>query len=187
MKERLEKIEENRDKVSPPVYDRVRGDYELRLKEATHDVLQKKNEIDRELVTLYETQKKIASQLESHRHTLEEIKFRNILGEFSEEEYQLKAKEEQEKISKFETILSAVNRIGRYEGLFRRSALSLKKPSDGMPGITSEEHPSKNSSLRWEARITSPTEVTASRSGEIAGKSCTAGRKAPGSTGTAWS
>ncbi len=120
VKDRLQKIEDHRERVSPPVYDRVMVDYRERLKEATAAVLEKKHAIDRELVSLYETQKKIASQLETHRHSLEEIKFRNILGEFAEEEYQRKAKEEQEKISKFETVLAAVNtNISRYEDLFR--------------------------------------------------------------------
>lgn len=119
-RDRLQKIEEHREKVSPPVYDRVLADYREKLKEVTEAVLEKKRSIDRELVSLYETQKKIASQLEMHRHALEEIKFRNILGEFAEEEYQRKAKEEQEKISKFETVLAAVNtNISRYEDLFR--------------------------------------------------------------------
>jgi len=136
VKDRLKKIEDHRDKVSPPVYERVRADYEEKLKEATEGVLEKKHAIDRELVTLYETQKKITSQLDTHRHTLEEIKFRNVLGEFTEEEYQRKAKEEQEKISKFETILSSVNtNIGRYEELFHEEVelLSLEE------GITAEE------------------------------------------------
>jgi len=123
VKDRLQKIEDHRERVSPPVYDRVLADYRERLKEVTEAVLEKKRSIDRELVSLYDTQKKIAAQLESHRHALEEIKFRNVLGEFAEEEYQRKAKEEQEKISKFETVLAAVNtNISRYEDLFREEA-----------------------------------------------------------------
>jgi hypothetical protein len=132
IKDRLEKIEEHKEKVSPPVYQRVRSDYEKKLKEITDTVLEKKRTIDRELVTLYETQKRIAAQLETHRHTLEEIKFRNVLGEFSEEEYQRKAKDEQDKINKFETILSAVNtNISRYEDLFHEEIEVL--PSEEEP------------------------------------------------------
>ncbi len=120
IKERIEKIKENKGKVSAPVYERVFSDYQERLAKITEEVLEKKKAIDQELVTLYETQGRIAAELEAHRHALEEIKFRNILGEFSEEEYQRKAKEEQDKISKFETVLSAVNtNIGRYEDLFK--------------------------------------------------------------------
>lgn len=134
IKERIEKIEENKEKVSPPVYERVLKDYKERLDQITGEVLEKKNTIDRELVTLYETQKKIASELETHRHALEEIKFRNVLGEFSEEEYQKNAKQEQDKISKFETVLSAVNtNIGRYEELFREEVeiLSMEERKFG--------------------------------------------------------
>jgi len=134
IKDRLEKIEEHREKVSPPVYQRVRSDYEKKLKEITDTVLEKKRAIDRELVTLYETQKKISAQLEAHRHTLEEIKFRNVLGEFSEEEYQRKAKDEQDKINKFETILSAVNtNISRYEDLFQEEIEAPPSESEEEP------------------------------------------------------
>lgn len=141
VKERIDKIKENKDKVSSPVFQRVLADYEERLTKITEDVLEKKNAIDRELVTLYEAQNRIAAELETHRHALEEIKFRNMLGEFSEEEYQRNAKEEQDKISKFESILSAVNtNISRYEELFREEVelLSLEEKKIGA-GETAEE------------------------------------------------
>jgi hypothetical protein len=130
IKERIDKIKENKEKVSTPVFQRVLADYQDRLEKITEEVLEKKNLIDRELVTLYETQNRIAAELETHRHSLEEVKFRNMLGEFSEEEYQRKAKEEQEKISKFESVLAAVNtNISRYEELFREEVelLSLEE------------------------------------------------------------
>ena len=147
VKDRLQKIEEHKERVSPPVFERVLSDYKLRLKEMTDLVLEKKRSIDRELVSLYETQKNIASQLETHRHTLEEIKFRNVLGEFAEEEYQRRAKEEQEKISKFETVLAAVNtNISRYEDLFKdelelfsAEATGEEEVRAGAFEITSEE------------------------------------------------
>jgi hypothetical protein len=120
IQERIKKIEEHKGKVSEAVFAKVLSDYHERLEEMISQVMDKKRSIDRELVSLYEAQKKIASQLENHRHALEEIKFRNVLGEYSEEDYQSKAKEEQDKISKFETILSAVNtNISRYEDLFK--------------------------------------------------------------------
>lgn len=119
MKDRLAKIEEHRPNVSEKVYERVRSDYEDRLAKATEGLLKKKAEIDRELATLCETRKKIEAQLEDHRHVLEEIKFRNTLGEFTEDEFGEKSNVEQEKISKFETILNAVdNNIHRYESIF---------------------------------------------------------------------
>lgn len=118
--ERINKIEEHKEQVSPPVYERVLKDYRKKLDKIIKDVLDKKKAIDRELVNLYETQKRISTELETHKHTLEETKFRNLLGEYTEDEFQQKSKAEQDKISKFETVLSAVNtNISRYEELFK--------------------------------------------------------------------
>jgi len=131
MRDRLAKIEEHKSQVAREVYERVRGDYKTRMKAVTEAVMQKKSEVDVELGTLRETRDKIAEDLKLHQHNLEEIKFRRTLGEFSEEEYQTAAREEQEKISKFETILSAVNsNIHRYEALF-----------EDEPGLFAEEQP----------------------------------------------
>ncbi len=119
VRDRLAKIEEHKDNVSEVVHQRVLTDYKARIRAVTDAVLEEKKAIDAELASLKETQSNIVKELEGHRHTLEEIKFRNTLGEFSEEEYQEKAREEQDKISKFETVLSAVNsNIHRYEALF---------------------------------------------------------------------
>ncbi len=124
IKDRLNKIEEHRSQVSKAVYERVHADYEGRLKVATDAVMKKKGEVDTELAALYETRNKIAEDLKVHQHSLEEIKFRRTLGEFSDEEYQSQAREEQERISKFETILSSVNsNIHRYEALFKEEGL----------------------------------------------------------------
>ena len=119
VKDRLAKIEEHKDQVSEAVHRRVRKDYEERLAEAKEALLNKKTEIDRELATLHGTRKKISSQLDEHLQKLEEIKFRNTLGEYSEERYQHVAREEQDKISRFETVLAALeSNISRYESIF---------------------------------------------------------------------
>jgi len=119
IKDRLIKIDEQRENVSDAVHAKVKGDYENRLTESKELLLSKKGEIDGELKALYGTRETISSQLVDHRHALEEIQFRNNLGEFSEEEYQNTSREEQEKISKFETILQAVeSNISRYETIF---------------------------------------------------------------------
>ncbi|MFA4874282.1 MAG: FHA domain-containing protein [bacterium] len=120
VRDRLAKIEEHKSNVSPSVYERVRTDYKARLKVVTDAVLKKKADVDEELGKLHETRSKIVADLEQHRHSLEEIKFRHTLGEYNEEEYQNQARVEQDKISKFETVLSAVNsNIHRYEAIYK--------------------------------------------------------------------
>ncbi|MFH1830329.1 MAG: FHA domain-containing protein [Pseudomonadota bacterium] len=119
IRDRLNKIEDHKEKVADVVYRRVLADYKERIKEVTQAVLEKKANVDKELASLQGTRESILKELEGHRHSLEEIKFRNTLGEYSGEEYQNAAREEQDKISKFETVLSAVNsNIHRYESIF---------------------------------------------------------------------
>jgi len=139
VRDRLAKIEEHRDNVSEVVHQRVLTDYKARIKVVTDAVLAQKKAVDEELASLKETQNNIVKELEGHRHTLEEIKFRNTLGEFTEEEYQEKAREEQDKISKFETVLSAVNsNIHRYEALFEDEP-ELFAAEEPMPAGAEEE------------------------------------------------
>jgi hypothetical protein len=140
IRDRLAKIEEHREKVTKVVYERVLADYKARIQGVTDAVLEKKQDVDQELASLAETRNSIAQELEGHRHTLEEIKFRNTLGEFSEEQYQTKAREEQDKISKFETVLSAVNsNIHRYEAIFGGEP-DLFAAEGEAPAVAEPEH-----------------------------------------------
>lgn len=119
IRDRIAKIEENRSQVSDAVYKRVKSDYSERLDQATDEVMRKKADIDREIAILAETRKKVEGQLAEHSAKLEEIKFRNTLGEFTEEEYQSLARTEQEKIGKFETVQNAVaGNMRRYQSVF---------------------------------------------------------------------
>lgn len=119
LRERLEKIDDNRSQVSPGVYDRVRKDYEARLNESRGRLLEKKAEVDRELALLRTTQKKVSARFEEHQQLLEETKFRYSLGEFDEQDYKERSTEATEKLGKFETILSAITaNIERYESIF---------------------------------------------------------------------
>lgn len=119
VKERLGKIESNKSQVSPVVFERVYGDYQAKLREAKKVLLGKKSEVDREINQLQMTQKKIAIELEEHRHALEEIKFRYSLDEFDEGEYQQLFRTAEEKIGKFDSIMSAVKtNLNLYESIF---------------------------------------------------------------------
>ena len=134
IKDRLKRIEEHRGQVTEKVYERVRKDYEERLAGATDSLLEKKEEIDRELGLLETTRSKIEGQLIEHRNKFEEINFRNTLGEFTESEFREASKVEQEKIRKFETVLAAVDsNISRYRSIF--------EDDDGLFVRQDESHP----------------------------------------------
>lgn len=119
LKERLSKIEESRKEVSLSVYDKVHRDYENRLQGVNDRLLEKKQDIDRELSTLYETRDKIEENLKNHQHALEELQFRHKLGEFDKEEFRKASKGQEDKVKRFEQVAAGVkNNIKRYEGLF---------------------------------------------------------------------
>lgn len=120
LKDRLAKIESNREGVSESVFQKVHGDYANRLQNVTDQLLEKKQDIDRELGSLYETRDKIQTNLKGHKEVLEELQFRHKLGEFNKEEFTTQAKAEEDKISRFEQIFKSVQtNIGRYESLFQ--------------------------------------------------------------------
>lgn len=119
IRERLAKIEESKTQVSETVYHKVKTDYLEQLNNNTNQLLEKKQDIDRELSTLYEAKKKVESNVASRRETIEEIQFRQSLGEYNKGDYHKIADEENEKLGKFEKILSAIkSNIKKYESLF---------------------------------------------------------------------
>jgi chromosome segregation ATPase len=119
IKERIDKIEAKKTEVSPTVYQKVKQDYFNKLNEIQSALLEKKTDIDKELSGLYETRSKVSENLEQHKEELEEIKFRHDLGEYDDKAFAEKSREDTEKITKFEKVLSAINtNISRYEALF---------------------------------------------------------------------
>lgn len=119
LKDRLAKIEGNRAQVTKNVFDKVYTDYAERLEKITTQLLEKKQDIDKELATLYETRDKIQAHLKNHQETLEELKFRHQLGEYDRDDYQNKSKEQEDKVARFEKVLAGVqSNIKRYENIF---------------------------------------------------------------------
>lgn len=119
IRERIKKIEASKGEVSETVYQKVRNDYIEQLNRNTDQLLEKKQDIDRELSTLLEAKKKVEANVSGHKERLEEINFRHSLGEYKEEEFHKLSDEENEKLGKFEKILAAINvNIKKYEELF---------------------------------------------------------------------
>lgn len=131
-KERLAKVEESKSRVSSAVFEKVKRDYQARLDDVRKDLLEKKKDVDRELKSLHMAEQKISKQLEEQKLTLEEMKFRNSLGEFSESDYQGQTKGIQEKVGKFEALHTVIlQNIKRYEAIF--------EGVDGLLSLTPDE------------------------------------------------
>jgi len=142
IKERLEKIELSKGKVSDKVYERVKSDYLEQLKKNTDALLEKKNDIDKELETLYEAKKKVEENVGVHRERLEEMEFRHQLGEYEEAEFLKLADGVKGKIEKFEKVLAAIDsNIHEYEALFEgeEALFETARPMEVPPAPSSEE------------------------------------------------
>lgn len=136
-KERLDKIQSSQGDVSPAVFERVSKDYQDKFNSLTEQLWAKKGEIDKELGKLYETKTKLGENVETHKEQVEEVKFRQTLGEFdSDEAYETELGAANEKLTKFETLLKSVQtNIERYETLFTnepdlRAAPGTAKPAE---------------------------------------------------------
>lgn len=119
VQERIAKILANKNQVTATVFERVNADYQQKLHEVTAALRIKKSEIDKELATLYETRTRLQGNCDAQQEQLEELRFRQSLGEFDAEGFQAQAGALEEKLKKFTTLVEAVaNNIARYEGLF---------------------------------------------------------------------
>lgn len=122
VKDRLAKIEEHKDRVSKIVHDKVSRDYTEKLKEVTSRLAEKQHEVENEISMLLAAKDKLDQQLKEHQHNLEELNFRNSLGEFSPADFQEKSRGEKAKIGKFDTLLKSINsNIDRYREIFPES------------------------------------------------------------------
>lgn len=135
--ERLAKIEATRDQVSTQVFERVSSEYRSKFDAITQSLMEKKAEVDRELSTLYETRQKVTANLDVQKTALEELEFRKQLGEFDEKEFEERAKEAKDKLTKFQKIVEAVtSNIQKYESLFADFEPTPLEPSQRTPVAT---------------------------------------------------
>ena len=85
--ERLTKIEERAGKVSPAVYDRVKRDYETRRLALEEQSRPLKDRARAEFRRLEALRTQVAQAVEAATLDLEELEFRNDLGEFPDHDY----------------------------------------------------------------------------------------------------
>jgi hypothetical protein len=93
LEDRLQKMEERSESVSPIVFERVREDYQKRLRELEDEARPLKARGREEFAKLTALHKEAEEALESARLDGEELQFRNELGEFPEDEFKELSKE----------------------------------------------------------------------------------------------
>jgi hypothetical protein len=128
--ERLKKLDDNKNGVSPTVYQRVRSDYLTRLDGCNKRFTSLRTDLDQELVRLTEKKLTIQGSLKLHVEHVEEAKLRHALGEFSKEAFEKSAKRETEEIKRMEGALAKISkRLERYEGLVGAEPVAEPKPA----------------------------------------------------------
>lgn len=134
--DRVQKMEESKDRVSKSVYDKVQRDYSLQLQTITDLLNEKKELLSKEIKDLYIRREKLSVEVNRHKEILEEAEFRNYLGEFSQSQYQEVENFETKEIEKLESDLSTISEyIRAHEDLFDPTDLgsSVKKNSSKQP------------------------------------------------------
>lgn len=129
IRDRMEKIEASKGRVKENVYQKVATDYLKRLEETRKKMLEVKEEIDSELVALYEKERDAAQRVHTHEETLEEAHFRHELGEHTQEEYESIISKEQELLKTISREQAALQgAITQYEEIFAGEDLAQAEP-----------------------------------------------------------
>ena len=91
--DRLSKLDERKESVSPEVWSRVSSDYHKRVKELDEAASPLKQEARSQYATLGQLYKKIQEALTTAELKKEEIELRHELGEFTKKDYQKQIEE----------------------------------------------------------------------------------------------
>lgn len=125
--DRLKKIEANRGNVKESVYQKVSSDYGKRLEETRQSFLAIKADVDSELASLRQKEDEVTRNIMAHEDTLEEAKFRQDLGEYTDGEYESIATSENEILETARHEQAAIQEaIQHYDDIF--AGITLQKP-----------------------------------------------------------
>lgn len=123
--ERIDKIEESKEKIKENVYSKVATDYQTRLDESRRDFLKMKEEIDSELVGLRHKEAEATRKVMEHEDTLEEAQFRHELGEFSKSDFEATSSKEKAVLEQARSEQDALQgAIKQYEAIFEGEELA---------------------------------------------------------------
>ena len=140
LEDRLQKMEERSESVSPVVFDRVREDYQKRLKDLEDEARPLKAKGREEFAKLTALHREAEEALESARLDGEELQFRNELGEFPEDEFKALSKESGKVIKERQSHVDEAEKLKASFVEAFRSDEELAQDDDGPvpPPITEE-------------------------------------------------
>ncbi|MEW6685854.1 MAG: hypothetical protein AB1393_06575 [Candidatus Edwardsbacteria bacterium] len=128
--ERLTKLEEKKNFTRPEIYEKVKTDYEARLKEISAELQTKGGNIESDL-TRYELEKEELTKKKNRlKDDIDEIELRHLVGEFEDDLKKTLEEEKNREIADYETRLRELNeKIVLGQKLFQmRQAPPVVKP-----------------------------------------------------------
>ena len=142
LKERLDKLEQTKNAVSPTVYMKVYTDYSTQLDESTQKLMALKRDLDREEKALSEKRSLIEKQIKSHNEAKEENQLRCTLGEISQERADDLNQSHTDEVSRLDRSLHLIkDAIERHQEIFAGEVKTENRKEVLPPHITSEPTP----------------------------------------------
>lgn len=111
LKKRLELVEENRNKVRPKIYEKVKSDYELKLENLFESLQPFQEKIQNQIAEFESDMESHQNVLNEKQEELEEYQLRYFAGEFSEEDYEPIQSNLQEHIDKAQEEISGLKNM----------------------------------------------------------------------------
>ncbi len=119
IRDRVNIMEQNKDRVTKIVYEKVRRDYLLQLQTINELLSEKKTALKKEIRELYIRREKLTVEINRHKEILEEAEFRHFLNEFTQAQYLEVEQFETAEIDKLQTDLTRIGEyIHQHEDLF---------------------------------------------------------------------
>lgn len=159
--DRIQKMNEAREKVSQAVYEKVKRDYALQLDTITEILNEKKFQLKEEIKKLYMNREKLSFEINRHKEILEEAEFRHYLEEFTQVQYQEVENFETKEIEKLESDLSNINQwIKIHEELFDRQDFGEKEKQHSASQKEEKKFESKFSKFQKDVPETVTKKIT---------------------------
>lgn len=126
IRERIEKMEVSKARVSQAVFEKVRRDYGLQLQTINDLLVEKKEILKKQIRELYVIREKTTMEIDRHREILEEASFRHFLNEFTEAQFHEVESFENKEVEKLEQDLAAIYSLLRmHEAVFDPEDLGM--------------------------------------------------------------
>ncbi|MDY6786972.1 MAG: zinc ribbon domain-containing protein [candidate division WOR-3 bacterium] len=136
IEDKIRKLENMKQDIKPQVYEKIKSDYNDRLKDLENNIKQNTEAIMQEKSNIEHEIEELDNLLEELETELQEIRVRIQLGEYSEEEYSEQLKEKEEKLNDYKLRKDQLTiKLNEYSMILEAEGVSGE--DQGIPGDAS--------------------------------------------------